>query len=308
MTILCGTDFTAPSARAVDVAAGLAKRWSEPLRIVHVLDLPGAREVLRERDPRVRSRTREFVEAQVAEIEGKLHAEYDRVGAGLPSDPAVGPVLAGNPDEELVAEAGRTGARLIVLGAIGRRAGGPWRLGSTADRVAQTSREPVLVVRNPEGFAAWGRKPGERPLRILIGVERTAQSDAAVGWLEHLRAAGPCTVIGAHVYWPPEARERLKLGGPLPIGGPHVAVDDALEAELRTHLRTLPGGEGIELRIVGGLGRIADHLCEIAAEERAELIVVGSHQRAGFERMWHGSVSRGVIDEAPVSVLSVPSR
>lgn len=301
MTILCGTDFTLAAAEAVDVAALLAARLGVPLRLVHVLDLPGAGEILADKGwpP---SRVRMHVEGEKKELEERLRAEATRVAArGEPS----AAVLLGNADEAIVAEAERVAAELVVVAALGRRAGSFWHLGSTADRIAQSSKRPVLVVRQGDGLLAWAR--GARPLRVLVGVDATPASDAAVRWLERLRAAGPIEVVGAHVYWPPEVRERLKIKGGIPLGEGNAEVDAVLSRELTARLHALPGGDRIELHVVGGLGRTSDHLAEAASQHRADLVVVGSHQREGFERLWHGSVSRGVIDGAAVSVVCVPS-
>ena len=301
MTILCGTDFTLAAAEAVDVAALLAARLGRPLRIVHVLDLPGAAEILADKGwpP---SRVRLHVEGEKRELEERLRAEATRVASSAEATTAV---LLGNADEAIVAEGERADAGLIVVGALGRRAGTIWNLGSTADRIAQASSRPVMVVRRGEGLLAWAR--GERALRVLVGVDATPVSDAAVRWIERLRAAGPVEVLGAHVYWPPEVRERLKIKGGIPLGEGHAQVDAVLARELTERLRAVPGGERVELHVVGGLGRTADHLVEVASEHRADLVVVGSHRREGFDRLWHGSVSRGVIDGASVSVVSVPS-
>jgi nucleotide-binding universal stress UspA family protein len=199
----------------------------------------------------------------------------------------------------------------VVVGALGRRLPVEWALGSTADRLARSSRVPVLVARGAAPFEAWSR--GERPLRVLVCVDQTASSDAALRWTAELCARGACNVVAAHVYWPPEVREQLGLppargpmGERLPIGAPDPEVERALEAPLRRRLAPL--GEELPLRLLGGLGRVADHLVQIAAEERADLVVVGRRQRTGLGRLWHGSVSHGVLDLAHASVACVPIR
>ena len=57
---------------------------------------------------------------------------------------------------------------------------------------------------------------------------------------------------------------------------------------------------------MGGLGRPADHLANLADEEQAGALVVGSHQRGGLARFWHGSVSHGAIDRARTNVFVIP--
>ncbi len=46
-------------------------------------------------------------------------------------------------------------------------------------------------------------------------------------------------------------------------------------------------------------------ICALAEEQGVDLIVVGTHDRGRWSRMWYGSVSRHVVDHAPCSVLVV---
>jgi nucleotide-binding universal stress UspA family protein len=55
-----------------------------------------------------------------------------------------------------------------------------------------------------------------------------------------------------------------------------------------------------------GWGRVDTHLTLLAAESKVDLLVVGTHQRAGAARLWQGSVSRGVLHEALGNVACVP--
>ncbi|MBM4268266.1 MAG: universal stress protein [Deltaproteobacteria bacterium] len=295
MTILCGTDFTPAASGASETAAALAARLQAKLVLVHVDELSTA----------VDGQTSSAAgSAGRPAIEEKLRAEASRVGGrGVTIETAL---LAGHSDEAICAEAERVGADLIVVGALGRRSGPRWRLGSTADRIAQHASCPVLVARNPAPFAAW--QDGGKNLSVVIGADMTPSAEAALRWVTRLCSAGPVTLIGAHVYWPPEVRERLHLKGPVPIGKGHPEVDATLARELGERLTTPACGVPLDLRIVGGLGRVADHLVQIAEEEAADLLVVGSHQRTPFERLWHGSISHGVIDAASMSVLCVPLR
>jgi len=47
---------------------------------------------------------------------------------------------------------------------------------------------------------------------------------------------------------------------------------------------------------------------DIAADEAADLVVVGTAQRTGFGRAWHGWTSQIVLNDAPCSVVCVPTR
>jgi nucleotide-binding universal stress UspA family protein len=299
VTILCGTDFSAFAARAVEAAAWWARARATDLRLIHVLDIPGAEEVLaQDADARV---TRYFRD-EVAKLATQLQAEKQRVSSpGLTVEVEV---LPGRPDEVLVADAARIDAELIVVGAVGRRGDKLWRLGSTADHVAQVSLRPVLVVRDESPIRAWAR--GEGPLRAVVGVDLTPSSDAALRWITTVGATTRVDAKAAYVYWPPDLRERLKAFA-LALGSGDPRVQERLQSELSERIASVTGGVSMPLRFVGGLGRPADHLAQIAGEEKADLLVIGTRQRTGAARMWHGSVSHDVIVRAPMNVVVVPT-
>jgi len=291
VTVVCGTDFSEAAARAVDAAAALAGAWREDLVLVHALEYPGAEE----------AGSWSLLETERKRAGSKLEGEVARLAkSGIPMRTEVG---IGASDVELLKVGTSCGARLLVVGALGRRGGSLWGLGSTADRVAQTSRLPVLVVREAISISEWAR--GRRTLEIVVGVDRTPSSDAAVKWVEELESAGRCRVTCGHVFWPPEVKERLQAKGGIPLGSGHAEVEKALASELRARIGALRGGRPFELKLLGGLGRPADHLVSLSTDARAELVVVGAHQRTLISRVWHGSVSRGVIDQAPMNVVCV---
>jgi nucleotide-binding universal stress UspA family protein len=57
--------------------------------------------------------------------------------------------------------------------------------------------------------------------------------------------------------------------------------------------------------VVGGPGRICDHVAEQARRAKADLIVVGSHGRRGIGRVLLGSDAEQIVRHAPVPVLVV---
>jgi nucleotide-binding universal stress UspA family protein len=78
--------------------------------------------------------------------------------------------------------------------------------------------------------------------------------------------------------------------------------------ELRSRKASLLGDREARLQVIPALGRMDRHLVAAAEELGGDLVVVGSHQREGFRRWWHGSVSSGVLHGAPMSVAVVPVR
>ena len=81
-------------------------------------------------------------------------------------------------------------------------------------------------------------------------------------------------------------------------------MEHFIERDLKRRVPRLPGRGEIFYRARLGVGRVADHLLEIAESERCDLVVVGSHGRAGLARLW--SVSATTLHLARMAVLVVP--
>jgi hypothetical protein len=98
---------------------------------------------------------------------------------------------------------------LIVLSSLGVKKQHRWLLGSVAERVAQTSSIPVLIVRDSSSIEAWAR--GDRVLRAMVGVEIGSTSKAALQWAAKLRAVGRCDLLITHIAWPFAEHMRLAI-------------------------------------------------------------------------------------------------
>lgn len=290
MTIICGTDFSEPAARAATAAAHLARLSKQPLALVHVLDLHGAEAVL---GTAGEARVKTFFEGERAQRLEQLRAEAQRLAQISPD--AATHVVTGRADQALVQHATSAKAEMIVVAAVGARGDSLWRLGSTADRVAQSARTPVLVVRDESPIRAWAS--GERPLRVAVGVDFTPTSDAALKWAASLAAHGKIALIAVHVFVPPAVRERTLDGEAERLLG------ERLSARMAEHV----GSQKVELNLVSGLGRPADHIEQVLKSERADMLVVGTHQRTGVGRLWTGSVSHDAIVRTSTNVAVVPT-
>lgn len=277
--VLCGTDFSPSATAAADVAAAMARRWNATLDLVHADVLPA--------------------DINVADRMAQEAARLGAAGATVRAH-----VAWGLPDEALVARAKPDRCRLLVVGALGKRTMERWVLGSVAERTAERAPVPTVVVRDAAPLCAWAR--GERRLRVLVAFDFSRSAEAALAWVQELRSFGPCDVIVGHVYWPPEQRARLGGAGPLPLAGSPAEIVAAVERDLRARMAEFPGGAEYQLRVEANWGRADVRLAELARAEGADLLVTGSHQYHGFERMWHGSVSRGLLHNAAMNVAVVP--
>ena len=290
MTIISGTDFSENAAQAARAAAAIAQLTRDPLKLVHVLgrsatELP-ALAVLNEP-------LRELLASQAK----KLGEEF-----GIDVEPVV---LEGAPDERLVEFARGVQARLLVVSSLGSRMQDQWLVGSVAERVVQASPVPVLVVRDAANIQAWAR--GDRPLRIVLGVDLGYTSRAALRWVEKLRAIRPCDVRIVQIAWPIGEHTRFGIKGPIEVEGLRPELRALLERDLRAWVGTLEGDGQISYLISPCWGRFDTHLTTLTQEGHADLLVVGTHQRSWSARVWQSSISRGAIHYGSSNVACIPS-
>ncbi len=289
-TIVCGTDLSENASSAVRVAANIAKRLGAPLRLVHAIDDPAA--VPRPRGPQ-----------DPGELEARLEEAAEQLRAEFAID--VEPLLRrGPPDDTLVEVAVELGARLLVVGALGPRRQHRWLLGSVAERVAQSSSVPVLVVRDGPSIERWAR--GEGPLRVMVAAEHTPASRAALRWAKGLHAIGPCQLHVVQIVWPADTRRPIGMASPMPLDHFPPELEQSLLAELRRWAGAPQDPGDTVFEVKPGWGRVDTHLTRLASEWKMDLLVVGSHHRAAIARLWQGSVSRSVLHGASMNVACVP--
>ncbi|WP_223637808.1 universal stress protein [Corallococcus sp. EGB] len=287
MTIACATNFSDDARRACDTAALLARRLEVPLCLVHVL---------------TGNLVRTFGDAICETAEATLRDERDRLRAtGAQVDSVL---LTGEPEVELRDLVVKRGFTSVVAGAPHENT--PFRgLGGTVDRMAQLLGVPFLVVRGGDGLEAWAR--GERPLRLMLGVDRSRPFEVAREWVKSLARVGPVEVVGGRIIWVGSEAERLGMKHPHSYKDMSPELREALERESDALLEPLrAAGLRVRSRLEPGLGRIADHLIALAEEEQVDLLVVGTHQRRALAKLW--SVSQSARRLASMSVVSVPVR
>ncbi len=62
------------------------------------------------------------------------------------------------------------------------------------------------------------------------------------------------------------------------------------------------------LDVVVVVGNVASEIVRVAEELPADMIVIGTHGRSGFDRLMLGSVTERILRRAPCPVLTVPRR
>lgn len=286
MTIVCGTDLSDNANQAVQAAFALARlRKDRELVLTHVLPADA------DDHDAAAAAAREHLASCIAK------ASSERVPAARIE------MVAGPAVESLLATTETEGGDLLVVSARGQtQPTSLLSLGGTAGGVAAAASIPVLIVRDASPLDAWAR--GTRPLRVLIGLDESASCDPAIGLLHRLRALGPVDVIAGHVYYADEAARRYGVKARSMVDA-DPAIETLLRRDLERRLGELPGAGAVEFRFRVGLGRIGDHLLEIADDAKVDLIVVGTRQKGGIGRL--SSVSTVLVHDAKQSVWCVPA-
>ncbi|MEW5928602.1 MAG: universal stress protein [Gemmatimonadota bacterium] len=212
-------------------------------------------------------------------------------------------VVAGSPAEALRWVGEQVGADLLVAGASHHGSLGQRFLGTTAGRVLRQAEVPVLVVRD-----ARRPLPGARVLLASDLSEASARAyraglRVAVDLCAGDTAALRCVLV---------VRPGPALVPPLPVGVPHHVPEagGALAESAAPRLRDFvaehtPHGLAVEATV-----RVGDPAGEIVAEAvawAADLVVLGTHGRAGLHRLLLGSVAEAVLRGSPCDALVVPS-
>ncbi len=289
--IICGTDFSEHAQQAVRVAAALGRKLGTPVGLVNAVEPPSLSHRQSEIVQWLKSDRRKALREEAVQLRESGVSVHEKL-------------LTGRADEALVDLARESAAELLVVASLGRRGAARWFLGSVSERTAERADVPTLVVRDAAPFEDWAG--GIRPLKVFVGFNFTATSDAALHWAKELHAIAPCELVVGYVDWPAEERSRLGGTGSLPLGGNPPEVQAILERDLKARVAEMLGAVPFRFRIEGNWGRADRRLADLAEEEGADLLVVGSHQYRGFERWWNLSVSRGVLHNASMNVAVVP--
>lgn len=295
--VLVGDALTPASDPIVAKAAEIARRTGAELHLAHGFLMPPAYFMA--------PSAMEVVYSQLLEVEEvrrrqQLDAQLERLG--LADAAATSLVAAGIPHRQLIARAREIEADLIVLGASedeGTRA-----LGSVAERVLRKASCPVLLLR------------GDLPLppgRVLAPVDLSPLSDQCLRrgleLIAELDGDGPAVAapdapdrgrsITALFVLTPQERETSSQFTP-------EQIDRFAHDELERLCARLGSGNArrFDTRVrVGGPRR---EILRELDESAADLVVIATHGRSGFERLLLGSVAAAVAQHAPTSVLVVP--
>lgn len=280
--IICATDLSHRSARALERAAQLAHQHRLPLHVIHVID-PEIPESL--------------WQAQGDQIKTEIRETLNRVASTALGEARI-EILTGRPSMEIAVYAGAIKGSLLVLGYPRVSEGGNLSFASfSAGRILRTAMAPVLVVKG-EANAPYRR--------VCVATDLSPYSARGAALAAELVPDGEITMI--HAYHVPykgfltgedtrqgcEESERKKL---------EKFVEDLRQQreqgkEAPQFLSTLHVREG----------EVHHVLRAEVKSSGAELLVLGTHGRTGLSRAFFGSIAEDMLATMPCDILiAVPN-
>ncbi len=258
-------------ADVMDATISVVQAWEYPSTAV----LPGGPTLLP---------PAEASKAVAAELTQVLREELGRPPEGIETF-----VEPGTPDLAVLRVAARNGADLIVVGKRGLGAVASRLLGSVSRRLVEHSTCPVAVV--PDTFV-------QRQGPVVVGVDESADSGAAVQWATTVAAAHRCPLVVVHAVSaaPPDYPD--SLGEAMDRAGQAIADEQSRPAidaglEVRTVVRTM------DPRTL---------ITSTAGELDARLVVAGSRGAGPIASLLMGSTATYLAERSDGPVVLVPSR
>ncbi|HEY8286148.1 MAG TPA: universal stress protein [Chloroflexota bacterium] len=234
---------------------------------------------------------RHYLEGKSRELEGE--------GLTVRSD-----LLPGDPAQAILFAAQAHHADLIAMSTHGKTGIQQAFLGSVADEVLRHGECPVLLTR-----AASTPLDPTTPRRILVPLDGTALSEAALAYLTGEHLAESAKVVLLRVVEPPTI-PAIPLLSPTAAADLFARVDqETNEARTRAEAYLTSLGERYlhghdwERRVV--VGYASEEIVRQAGAVGATLITMATAGRHGFERLLYGSVAGRVLRQAPMPVLLV---
>ena len=293
--ILCPNDFSEFSRRALEHAAALAKWYGAEVVVLHVqpaLTSVEAMPVAVGPVPLAQT-SRETILLELGRELEPLERARVRHEVALAEGGAV---------EQILRTAAETRCDLVVMGSHGRSGFERWVLGSVTEKVLRKATVPVLVVSGKTlPIVAEGRPPFER---ILCGVDFSAPSLKAVEVALSIAQEGCAEITLLHVMegLPPFQLEAQGFD----VKRYREVVEGDLKAQLK---RVVPEGakDWCKPSTLVVEGKPWQALLDVAADRRADLVVLGVHGRNPLDVMLFGSTTHHVIRGASAPVWTVRS-
>lgn len=296
--ILCPVDFSEFSQRALDRAFAVARCYGSTVTALHVVSpvpvaaLPGPYSFGSETPPpMVLPRTDPGV--IIAQVQRLVDSEQV---PGVPINILV--EEASNVYREILSQADRLHADLVVMGTHGRSGFEHLFLGSTAEKVLRKARCPVMTV--PRKVPDAMPRETVPFTRILCAVDFSPSSKVALDFAISLASEANATLTLVHA---------IEVFPHYHEFSPPAAVDvTAWTVDAERRLRQLvPDAVRARCTVneVVSAGKAYREILALAAALDSDLIVMGVHGRGAADLFFFGSTTHHVVREARCPVLTL---
>ena len=138
--------------------------------------------------------------------------------------------------------------------------------------------------------------------RILVPIDFSDHAAPVLEWAAHLAEEHDAELILLHAYHLPVEFQQIE--------GAYLPKDfwDSVKGEAEQNLERVAEGlrtSGLAVRVVVCEGYPATVIEDEAIEQRADLVVIGTHGLSGLKHMLLGSIAERVVQKAPCPVLTV---
>lgn len=295
--ILCPVDFSETSGHAVDHAVALARWYNASITALHVrspmfMPVPG-----------LPAPEKRVTEDELRRLQAETLACFESATAtGVGVDVLV---EAGQAAREILDRAVALPANLIVMGTHGAGGFEHLVLGSVTEKVLRKAPCPVLTV--PPHARATSRLPFRR---LACAVDFSDWSLTALELAFSLARESGAGVTLVHVIeWPwheppPPQLSELPPEQAAALGEYRKRLEQSATARLAALTPdAIQGGRDTATRVVHGKPYV--QILRVAADDCADLIVMGVHGRSAADLVLFGSTTNQVVRHATCPVLTV---
>lgn len=226
-----------------------------------------------------------------------------RVAESFPGTEATWTVRVGHPGDVIVGAAEKHAGILIVMASHGRSGLGRFLLGSVAERVLRSVRNPLLLIRAREGVGS----DGERELKsVVVPLDGSQLAERAIPMAGELAKRLGLEAVLLRAYGVPYvgyvAEDNFR---PMNYG----EILEAERSEANRYIGAMADKmKKLEVPTVASIVKVgtpAAAIIDFASDHPERLIVMASHGRAGVKRWVLGSVAEAVArhGRSPMLIL-----
>lgn len=295
--ILVPLDGSRLAESALGMAASLAKKFDASLTLIHVIERDAPSEIHSERHLVSADEASAYLDevahlSSLAGVRVSTHVHASQVIDVAESVTEHSTELA--PDLIVMSRHGRGGARRLLFGTI-------------AQRIIARGKTPVLVVRPTTDVRGEGSSADWRTILAPIDGDPSHEkglpvaSDLALAFRCRLHLLMVVPTIGKLGGF--QAALSLLLPGTTRV---KLEMDSASARDYLSAREKELQGAGVHAGSESTRGDPARAIVRAARRLTADLVVMGTHGRAGTDAFWAGSVAAQVVARASVPLLLVP--